>query len=301
MSASRLKADMDSAGGHVGFGPLTEVEHRIAGLEFQSGLRMLPSAFLARGGKMAFAVNRGVRIRYETVGEGPALVLHHGVFGSSRDWFDLGFVEALKNHNRLVLVDARGHGESDKPHDHAAYDLNLRAADVVAVLDDLDVRKANFMGYSMGGWIGFGAAKYFPDRFSSFIIGAAHPYAESTQAYRGMVASQEAFTAAIDQAFTKLITPAWRARLLANDFEALRALIRDRESIADVLPTMTMPCLLFVGDLDPRLAQVQQCASQMPNAAFFNLPGCDHIRGFVQSDTIIPKVNRFLREIPTAA
>ena len=133
---------------------------------------------------MPFARNGGVRIHYETAGNGPALVLHHGTMGSGPDWADLGYVGALQDGHRLILIDARGHGQSDKPHDGAAYDLRLRAADVVAVLDDLGVPSASFLGYSMGGWIGFGLAKHFPQRIDAFIIGGAHAYAENTQAIR---------------------------------------------------------------------------------------------------------------------
>ena len=133
---------------------------------------------------MAFAQNGGVRIHYQTAGTGPALVLHHGTSGSGPDWVDLGYVDALKDRHKVILVDARGHGQSDKPHDPASYDLSLRAGDVVAVLDDLGLPAASFFGYSMGGWIGFGLAKHFPQRIDAFIIGGAHAYAENTQAIR---------------------------------------------------------------------------------------------------------------------
>src|SRR5690349_5576708 len=109
---------------------------------------------------MPYVNNKGVRIHYEVEGEGPPLVLQHGSAGSLGDWRELGYVEALKQANRLILIDARGHGESDKPHDVAAYDIALRASDVVAVLNELGVREASYMGYSLGGWIGFGLAKH---------------------------------------------------------------------------------------------------------------------------------------------
>jgi pimeloyl-ACP methyl ester carboxylesterase len=95
---------------------------------------------------MPFARNGNIRIHYETAGTGAALVLHHGTGGSGPDWVDLGYVEALQDRHRLILIDARGHGQSDKPHDPAAYDLPLRAADVVAVLDELGVQHADFLG-----------------------------------------------------------------------------------------------------------------------------------------------------------
>lgn len=247
---------------------------------------------------MPFAQNGAVRIHYETTGNGPALVLHHGTMGSGPDWEDIGYVEALQDRHRLILIDARGHGRSDKPHDGAAYDLRLRAADVVAVLDDLRVQRADFLGYSMGSWIGFGLAKHFPERFNSFILGGAHPYAENTQAIRDrMPTDQAAYIAIAEQTYGTLLTPARRARLLANDLDALRALTQDRDDIADVLPTMTMPSLIFCGELDPRLAQARRAAAEMPNASFLGLPGCDHVGTTRRTDVIIPSVRAFLREV----
>jgi pimeloyl-ACP methyl ester carboxylesterase len=245
---------------------------------------------------MPFARNDGVRIHYETAGDGPAMVLHHGTMGSGPDWADIGYVDALKDRQRLILIDARGHGQSDKPHDPAAYDLSLRAADVIAVLDDLGVRSASFLGYSMGGWIGFGLAKHFPQRIDAFVIGGAHPFAENTQAIRDrMPADKAAYIAIAEQTYGTLLTPARRARLLANDLVALRALSRDRDDIADVLPTMTMPSLVFCGELDPRLAQARQAASEMPNASFLGLPGCDHVGTTRRTEIIIPRIRTLLR------
>jgi pimeloyl-ACP methyl ester carboxylesterase len=247
---------------------------------------------------MPFARNGGIRVHYETAGNGPALVLHHGTGGSGPDWVDLGYVEALEDRHKLILIDARGHGQSDKPHDPKAYDLRLRAADVVAVLDDLRVQRADFLGYSMGGWIGFGLAKHFPERFNSFILGGAHPYAENTQAIRDrMPTDKAAYIAIAEQTYGALLTPARRARLLANDLDALRALTQDREDIADVLPTMTMPSLIFCGELDPRLAQARQAASEMPSASFLGLPGCDHVGTTRRIDILIPRIRAFLREV----
>jgi pimeloyl-ACP methyl ester carboxylesterase len=69
-----------------------------------------------------------------------------------------GYVEALRPDYQLILVDARGHGASDKPHEPAAYALSLRVSDIVAVLDALHLSTAHFWGYSMGAvdWVWHG-------------------------------------------------------------------------------------------------------------------------------------------------
>ena len=125
---------------------------------------------------MPYVNNNGVRINYEVMGDGPPLVLQHGFFGSGEDWIEFGYTEALRQKYHLILVDARGHGDSDKPHEPEAYTLQNMTADVVAVLDDLHIDKSHYLGYSMGGWIGYGMAKYAPARLHALLIGGAQPY-----------------------------------------------------------------------------------------------------------------------------
>src|SRR4051794_35255926 len=100
---------------------------------------------------MPYASNGGVRIHYHLDGNGagPPLVLQHFFGGSVEDWHDAGYVAALGGDYRLILIDARGHGLSDKPRDPDAYAFARMADDVVAVLDDLGHDRAHFYGYSM--------------------------------------------------------------------------------------------------------------------------------------------------------
>jgi len=250
-------------------------------------------------GLVAYASNNGTKIHYEVEGAGPPLILHHGTTSSWEDWAEFGYAQPLREQYQLVLIDARGHGASDKPHDPTAYDLALRVGDVVAVLDDLRIPKANFFGYSLGGWIGFGMAKYAPERLTSLIIGGAHPYEEDMQPVRDVMPRDiDAFMAAMEKIYWRTsLTPALRARLGRNDLEALLALTQNRPSMADILPTMKMPCLLFVGDADPRLGNVQKCAAELSHADFFSLPGLDHLGTFVSSHLALPHVQAFLARV----
>src|SRR6516164_6548277 len=197
---------------------------------------------------MPYARNGSVRIHYEVEGEGPALVLQHGFSESVTDWYESGYVSALKTDYRLILIDARGHGASEKPHDPDAYVLNRRVGDVVAVLDALEIAQALFWGYSMGGWIGFGIAKYAKERVRALVIGGQHPYARSMGALREMVQrgiaqGGEAFVAAMEEMFGPE-SAARKERLLLADLKAYLALAQDRSGLEDVLPAMQMPCCL---------------------------------------------------------
>src|SRR6476659_654149 len=133
---------------------------------------------------MPYADNEGITIHYKLERAGPPLLLQHGFTSCIEDWFEDGYVAALRPEYQLIVIDARGHGASDKPHDQAAYTLERRVADVTAVLDTLKIEKAHFWGYSMGGWIGFGMAKHAPNRLDKLVIGGQHPFARDQSGFR---------------------------------------------------------------------------------------------------------------------
>ena len=124
---------------------------------------------------MPFIDNGGVKIRYEVEGDGPPLVLMHATTSRLENLRRNGVVDALKTDYRLILPDARGHGESDKPHEPTAYLPEQRAGDVTVVLDDLEIDTAHYMGYSGGGRIGLDLCAVAPERLRSLIVGGAGP------------------------------------------------------------------------------------------------------------------------------
>ena len=250
---------------------------------------------------MPYADNQGVRIHYQTVGTGPPLVLQHGFSESTEDWFDCGYVDALKLDYRLILVDARGHGASDKPHDPQAYLLENRVGDVTVVLDALGIEKALFSGYSMGGWIGFGMAKYAKERVRALVIGGQHPYARSMGSLRQMVQAgiahgSEEFVAGMEEMFGPE-SAARKERLLLADLEAYLAQAQDRPGLEDILPTMLMPCCLYAGEIDPIYPEVEACSRQIPHVTFFSLPGLNHCDAYTRSALVLPRVTIFLKAL----
>lgn len=247
---------------------------------------------------MPYADNKGTRVHYQVEGDGPPLVLQHGFTGNLKRWYSFGYVDALKADYQLILVDARGHGASDKPHDPAAYDLSLRVGDVLAVLDDLKLDSVNYWGYSMGGWIGFGMAKYAAQRVHSLVIGGAHPYETRLPASSRLDGSDpEAFR---DALYARLgidpatIPPAAREEFLANDFRALAAAQQDRPSLEDTLPTMIMPCCFYAGTADPLYPKVLECAKRISHATVFAMPNLDHAAAFREAGLALPQVTKFL-------
>ncbi|HVW75778.1 MAG TPA: alpha/beta hydrolase [Rhizomicrobium sp.] len=114
----------------------------------------------------------GVKLAYERHGEGPAVVLIHG-FGSSRmqNWKSTGWYGGLTDAGfSIVAMDCRGHGDSGKPHDAAAYGHDRMADDVVTVMQACDLGAALVCGYSMGGFIGLRLAAAHPERVTRLAI-----------------------------------------------------------------------------------------------------------------------------------
>jgi pimeloyl-ACP methyl ester carboxylesterase len=250
---------------------------------------------------MPYANNHGVRIHYKLEGEGPPLILLHGLSEDLGWWRDCGYVESLRNDYKLILIDARGHGASDKPHNPDAYKLELLVSDVVGVLDDLRISKAHFLGFSMGGWIGFGIGKYASERFHSLIIGAMSPYRDPNELndLLELLKKEKDFLWAsfgIEKIFRPRVASRQKARWMTNDLEALIALVSKDWllSLEDVLPTITMPCLLFVGEADRFYPDVKKCADSMLNATFVSFPNLGHIETLYRSDLVIPYIKKFL-------
>jgi pimeloyl-ACP methyl ester carboxylesterase len=88
-----------------------------------------------------------------------------------------------------------------------------------------------------------------------------------------------------------------KARMRQNDLQALAAAAQTRPSLVDVLPHMTMPCLLFVGEADPWYVLVQDNARHMPKATVVSFPGLGHAEVARCADLVVPPVTQFLRAV----
>ena len=249
---------------------------------------------------MPFIVTQGLRIHYHVEGQGPPLLLEHGFMDSMATWYELGYVNRLKKHYCVILVDIRGHGKSGKPHDHRAYGLKYIVSDIVAVLDHLNVATAHYFGYSMGGFIGFGLAKHAAARFVSLVIGGSNPYPHPSKAIDLRIRKLKQGPEGILALWGPVMSPLMRARLLTNDIEALCAYLIQRgqePGLEGVLPAMTMPCLLFAGEADWSYSRTRECASHVPDARFMGLPGLNHAEVLNSPDIILEHIIGFLKAV----
>jgi pimeloyl-ACP methyl ester carboxylesterase len=127
----------------------------------------------------------GLRIHYQQVGEGPDLVLIHGLTGNLAVWH-LRIVPELAEHFRVLTYDLRGHGHSDTP--SSGYTLDAMAEDLLELLDELELERPLVAGHSYGADIALYHALHQPDRlWEAIAIEAALPALEENRAHEGWV------------------------------------------------------------------------------------------------------------------
>ena len=221
----------------------------------------------------------GVRLHYEIHGpdDGAPIVLVHGFASDYQlNWVGTRWQETLtKAGHRVIGLDCRGHGSSDKPHDPAAYALEIMAADVRRLLDHLDLKTANYLGYSMGAKIGIQGMQDFSTRLGRVVLGgigiggAFHAAEQIAKALRG---------GAIDGPAAKTFYEFASARP-SNDLEALAACILGPQPKPDptALAAITNPVLVAVGDQDDIVTDVDKLIESIPTAKLLRVAGRNHM------------------------
>jgi pimeloyl-ACP methyl ester carboxylesterase len=224
----------------------------------------------------------GLSLHFDVEGEGDdAIVLVHGFASNARDnWQQTGWTRALAGAgHRVVALDCRGHGASDKPHDPAAYAPGLMAEDVLAVMQHADAERPHLMGYSMGASLSLELLARHPERFRTAVIAGIGDGVLG----RGLRDSGAIAAALLAPDAGSIEDPVGRAfRAFAeqgsNDLEALAACMRrerkpiDREALAAV----QIPVLVVLGDQDVLAGPAEKLVSSFPNARLEVVPG-DHL------------------------
>ena len=253
---------------------------------------------------MPFATNPAdeVGIHYELHGSGPAMLLHHGGGSSLERWHDFGYVQALSRNFLLVLVDARGHGKSDRPDCPEAYRYERWVTDLVAVLDDAGIKRAHFFGYSLGGLIGFRIPQYAPQRFDSLILGGAHPYAQYdffNQQYENFKDGLDGYLKMRERQGNPVSEPE-RTRLEDAHLDVYANVglaLRDEPGAIEHLRINTLPMLLFIGEddaTDGSNEKLPAAAVDIANSTLLTVPGFGHSDLVRRPDLILPCVLAFI-------
>jgi pimeloyl-ACP methyl ester carboxylesterase len=222
-----------------------------------------------------------VDIAYLDEGEGEPVVLVHG-FASNKEvnWVYTGWVTTLKAAaRRVIALDNRGHGQSTKLYDPAAYHSALMADDVRALLDHLELDRADVMGYSMGARNTAFLALAHPERLRAAVLGGLGINLVNGVGKPEIIAQAMEAPALADVTDPTGYMYRAFAEKTRSDFRALAACIRgSRQTMSpEELGSIAVRFLVAVGSNDTVAGSPQELAALVPDAETLVIPGRDHM------------------------
>jgi pimeloyl-ACP methyl ester carboxylesterase len=273
---------------------------------------------------MRITMDDGVGLAVEITGEGPGLMLVHGLGGAKEDFAD--HVPTLARNHTVVVFDHRGHGASDNPTDPAAYSLGRMAADTLAVADEVGLGSFRLLGHSMGGMVARKIAIHEPGRVDALVmmdtsagpIPGFDPALMDIACDVALTEGKQALKDLLDFA-SALDTPAYKRVLAARpgypEFEARKwadlseimwaTIAREIAYQTDDLPAMTTlrcPLLIVVGVQDkPLVTASQRMADAIPGSELVVIPDAGHSPQFENAAAWIAALTGFLSALPAPA
>jgi pimeloyl-ACP methyl ester carboxylesterase len=222
-----------------------------------------------------------VEIAFLDEGDGEPIVLVHGFASNAAvNWVQPGWLNFLADAGRRVIaLDNRGHGASSKLYDPAAYHSAVMAGDVAALMDHLDLGRADVMGYSMGARITAFLALTQPQRVRSAILGGL-----GSGLIHGVGDPEDVAEALEAPALAAVSNPRGRmfrafAEQTNSDLRALAACMRGSSQTltAAELAAVRVPVLVALGSKDVVGGSAAELARLLPAGAALEIPGRDHM------------------------
>ncbi len=224
------------------------------------------------GAQSGHAEVNGIRLYYSKVGHGSPVVLLHGGLGNA-DYWGLQ-AKALATRHTVISVDSRGHGRSTR--DARPYGYDLMADDVIALLDQLKIPRADFVGWSDGAILGLDLAMRYPQR-----VGKVFAYAANTRTsgVKEGVEHNPTFAAYIERAgqeYTRLSPTPTEYPAFVEQIGHMWA-SQPNWSDADLAKIKT-PVLIVDGDHDEAIKRehTEYMAAAIPGAGLLILPNVSH-------------------------
>lgn len=269
---------------------------------------------------MPKALVNGINIHYQTIGQGPDLVLIHGATGNMAFWY-LSSLPELTQQFRVTTYDLRGHGYSDvPPNGYTSADM---AVDLCSLLDYLEIEQAHLLGHSFGGVIALHTASLYPERVNNLVLADPEipalrylcdvrqwPYLDAWNARLrefGIDIPDEKFddldyglrlSLAVPMAYgLRKGQKRKGARLLRlldnttalNDFQKIGELTVDR------ITAVKHPTLAIYGELSPFLPTCYFLAENMPNCQSVIVP-TGHYHPALEPEVFVKNVIVFLQD-----
>lgn len=227
-------------------------------------------------------ISDGIEISYLDEGAGDPVLLIHGFASNvATNWVDTGWVKTLTQVSyRVIAYDNRGHGQSAKLYDVAAYGAPVMAEDARRLLDNLGIERAHVIGYSMGARIAAFLAMAHPSRVRSLVFGGL-----GLNMVRGVAGTGPVARALEADSIEEVTNPTARtfrafAEQTKSDLKALAACIRSSRApiTAEALGALRCPVLVVVGEKDVIGGSAVELAALIPGARGVELAGRDHMK-----------------------
>lgn len=228
-------------------------------------------------------VGDGYRIATYSWGEldAPTVVVVHGFASSTKDnWVATGWVRDLTAAGyRVLALDQRGHGASDKPHASSAYDMRQLAGDVETMLDTYLVDEAFYVGYSLGARVGWEVVQDIAPRVPRAVLGGVPdgiPLARLDIAQvRALIADGTPVTDRVTQNYIALTE-----RVAGNDLRALLAIAEGMRASDTIDPDPAhapqQPVMFATGSMDAIIDGSKALAAACPQGRFVEIPDRHH-------------------------
>jgi pimeloyl-ACP methyl ester carboxylesterase len=262
------------------------------------------------GDLVPYARVNGIGLHYQDFGEGFPLVFVHGYTGNLRDW-DLQLPAVLSQGCRVILLDLRGHGESEKPTRSVDYTLELMAQDVYALVGQLGLGKCCLIGHSMGGMIAQRLILAHPDPFRAFVLvdtSAEAPDAPANErrARLAAIARERGMAAVFGELAGQVeaepdARDEWWRQFLLTSREAYvhcAEAISDHEPLLEEMGAISVPTLIICGEDDETyLGPSQRLHERIRGSELAVIAGAGHSPQAEQSDEFNRVLTAFLSRV----
>ena len=256
----------------------------------------------------------GITLAYSDQGTGLPIVFLHAFPLNRTMWAPQE--NALSSQFRIITIDLRGHGESDAP--LWRYTLEQSADDVRVLLDHLSIRRAVFVGLSMGGYILFAFYRKYADRVNGLVLADTRAQADTPEGKHGrflmaQTAYKEGPSAIADLMIPKLLSPMSiqtkldlvqhvRVMIKGNQISGIAGdlmAMADRPDSVTLLSQITCPTQIIVGDLDQATppSDAELLANRISNARLAIIPQAAHLANLEQPEAFNRIVASFASEL----
>lgn len=259
---------------------------------------------------MPYFDNDGCQLHYEDYGHGAPLLLVHGLGSSTRDWEYQ--IPVLSQHYRVLALDVRGHGRSDKPRE--TYRIADFADDVAALIEHLQLPPVHLVGISMGGMIGFQLGVDRPELLRSLTIVNSGPEVKAKsprdwlEIGKRWTLSRLLSLETIAKALGKLLFPGPEQAELRRKIEERwpqndkRAYLASLDAIIgwgvrERLSRITCPTLVISADRDyTPVERKREYVAEMPDARLLVIENSRHATPLDQPERFNSALLAFLEE-----